>query len=162
MLVERASKSLRPIITSLFSELTVLGFLGLVTFLIIKSNVLPRLSVELFCDGDCYRVCRIEENPIVCVREKMGELQELFESIHMSLFLVMVLFIVLGLINLKISSGTFKKWQEWEKLCIDDFDDNEKIINEIVVEAEQLHCNKWYFHPYERYLLKIQKSQSKH
>ena len=126
MLVERASKSLRPIITSLFSELTVLGFLGLVTFLIIKSNVLPRLSVELFCDGDCYRVCRIEENPIVCVREKMGELQELFESIHMSLFLVMVLFIVLGLINLKISSGTFKKWQEWEKLCIDDFDNVRK------------------------------------
>ena len=122
ILVERASKSLRPVITSLFSELTVLGFLGLVTFLITKTKILPELSVELFCDGDCCRVCRMEENPIICVKEKMNQLQELFESIHMSLFMVMVLFIVLGLINLKISTYTYKKWQQWENLCIDNFD----------------------------------------
>jgi Ca2+-binding EF-hand superfamily protein len=126
ILVERASKSLRPVITSLFSELTVLGFLGLVTFLITKTKILPELSVELFCNGDCYRVCRMEENPIICVKEKMNQLQELFESIHMSLFMVMVLFIVLGLINLKISTHTYKKWQQWENLCIDNFDNVRK------------------------------------
>ena len=120
--VELASRSLRPIITSLFSELTVLGFLGLVTFLITKTSLLPTLSVELFCDGKaCWHVCRHEESPHDCVNEKKNKMQELFETIHMTLFLVMVLFICLGLINLKISTKAYKLWKHWDELCAENF-----------------------------------------
>ena len=92
----------------------------------------------------------------------MGELQELFESIHMSLFLVMVLFIVLGLINLKISSGTFKKWQEWEKLCIDDFDNVRKNYKRNSSGSGTVTLQQMVFSSIREVFVKNPKSQSKH
>ena len=47
-IVEIASKNLRPIIESLFGEMTVLGFLSIITFLVTKFGYIQTLSAKLF------------------------------------------------------------------------------------------------------------------
>lgn len=73
---ESATQSLKPIINSLFGEITVLGFLSLITFCVSRLGVFEILSVDLFGE------------------EESEYLQELFESVHFALFFVMILFVV--------------------------------------------------------------------
>jgi hypothetical protein len=68
-----------PVLSCLFKELSILGFLGLCAFGLEKSGALESLSEKYF-DGD------------------KEELPERFEDIHMALFLVMVLFLVTGVV----------------------------------------------------------------
>jgi hypothetical protein len=69
----RTSALLKPIIHQLWSELTVLGFLSLVSFLTVKSGVLQEISVKLFDEPE--------------------ELVEIVENVHMMLFAVMIVFV---------------------------------------------------------------------
>ena len=67
-MLESASKFTKPVVLGLFKELTVLGFLSLVTFIISKLDVLDELSKMIFGTGP----------------EREGYLEELLEKIHMS------------------------------------------------------------------------------
>lgn len=67
-----------PLMNSLFSELTTLGFLGIATFVITKSDVLQDISKKMFPDD--------EEGSTVLI--------EMLEQIHLMIFLVMVIFLM--------------------------------------------------------------------
>jgi len=67
-MIEAADRDTRPIIDSLFGEMTVLGFLSLFTFCLAQTGVFPQISVALFGKGE------------------EGELLEIFEFVHYMLF----------------------------------------------------------------------------
>ena len=78
-ILETTRKELLPVITSLYGELTVLGFIGLTLFIVGQLKLMEEVSEEVFGEG-----------------EFIGEL---CESVHMVLFLVMLIFMatVVGL-----------------------------------------------------------------
>ena len=73
---ERTLPATRPIVDALFSEMTVLGFLSMVTFLVASEGFIARISARVFGPS------------------KEGEeyLKQLFEQAHYMLFVVMVVF----------------------------------------------------------------------
>jgi len=98
-LVHSASKNMRPMISSLFGEMTVLGFLSLVTFCISQAGVLKEISRSVYGPGE----------------EAEAELPELFEMIHMLLFFNMVLFIFKVLKLLSMGNATVNDWRVMNK-----------------------------------------------
>ncbi|KAH8057669.1 Ca2-binding protein [Aureococcus anophagefferens] len=72
-LYDNTSETMKPIITALFSELTTLGFIGLMLFVVFQLEWIGDLSENLFEDEEA--------------------LDGLSETAHMVLFLVMVLFL---------------------------------------------------------------------
>jgi len=81
-----ADRSTKPIIASLFGEMTVLGFLSAFSFCLVKLDVWEPLSERLFGEGE--------------------QLFETFELIHYMLFLVMVFFVVNVLTLVKGAEAT--------------------------------------------------------
>jgi len=102
-LLEKTSENMKPVIETLFSEMTVLGFLSLFTFTVSKAGALSTLSLMIF-----------EED----LGEEEGEafLEEMFESIHYDLFLVMVLYIMQVLFMIKLGMSAEKEWSDQNKL----------------------------------------------
>ena len=87
---------MEPIVDSLFAELTVLGFIGLVAFGLGKSGLLEKV-------GDAVH---------------QEELPELFETLHMALFATMVVFIIEVFVMLKAASHQEKQWDEFEGIAL--------------------------------------------
>ena len=69
-----------PVLKTIMKELTILGFLGLCTFLVNRYGGLKRVGASFFGHG----------------AEEAEVLPENFELIHMSLFFVMALFLAMG------------------------------------------------------------------
>lgn len=92
---EAVDRNMKPIIESLFGELTILGFLSLFTFCVTKMGFFEALSVRIFGE------------------EEAEELLELFESVHYALFFVMVLFV---LMVLKLVGDGIKTEEEYLEL----------------------------------------------
>jgi len=67
-LFEHTGRHIRPVLDSLFSELTLLGFIGLIMFLVERTKSLNGYSEHLFGEGD--------------------QLDDLVETVHMALFLI--------------------------------------------------------------------------
>ena len=89
---ESADRNMGPIIQGLFGELTVLGFLSMVTFCVTKMGVFDTLGARLFGEGE-------EE-----------ELLEIFESVHFMLFFIMVFFVINVLVLMRGSKLQSGKW----------------------------------------------------
>lgn len=86
-----------PIVSSIFAELTVLGFLALVCFMINQFG-LDHLSAMVFGPTE----------------EEKLELGEMVESIHMVIFLVMMIFVAEALGMLVIARGNGMHWHKQE------------------------------------------------
>ena len=67
-LFESTGRNVKPVLNSLFGELTLLGFIGLVMFLVERTKSLNGFSEHLFGEGDT--------------------LDDLVETVHMALFLI--------------------------------------------------------------------------
>lgn len=98
---ESAGRHMRPIIESLFGELTVLGFLSACTFVLAEVGVFGFLSEKLFGNDE-------EE-----------ELLEIFEFVHFSLFFVMLVFVVQVLEEVRQGLETEKEWLKMDSYCRD-------------------------------------------
>ena len=98
---ESVDRNMKPIIESLFGEITVLGFLSLFTFCVTKMGFFETLSVRIFGE------------------EEAEELLELFESVHYALFFVMVLFVLLVLNLVSDGIKTEHEWLEMNNECRD-------------------------------------------
>jgi hypothetical protein len=98
-LLEETKPELLPVVNSLFGELTLLGFIGLALFLLDKLEIVSEFSAEFFGEE--------------------GYVGELCESVHMALFLVMLLFLgnVIGLVMFAQSAS--KLWKSWEERILD-------------------------------------------
>ena len=79
-LLHAADKNTKPIINSLFGEMTVLGFLSLFTFCVTQMGVFERMSTRIFGE------------------EGHEELLEIFESVHYMLFGIMLFFLTCVLV----------------------------------------------------------------
>eukprot|EP00936_MAST-01D_sp_MAST-1D-sp1_P001148 g1148.t1 len=93
-LMEAISKNLQPVVTSMFAELTLLGFIGLIMFMVSFTNALSPLSTTLLGEGEA--------------------MNELIEKVHMIVFLVMVIFLTLVLLILKHATSLEADWLGWE------------------------------------------------
>lgn len=89
---ESADRNMKPIIGSLFGEMTVLGFLSIFTFCVTQLGYFTQLSIQLFGE------------------DKEETLLELFEAVHYMLFFIMVFFVV-GV--LKLVSGAKQMEHNW-------------------------------------------------
>ncbi|KDO17704.1 hypothetical protein SPRG_16869, partial [Saprolegnia parasitica CBS 223.65] len=96
-LKESTEETNMPFISTIFSELTTLGFIGSVLFVVSKSGYLEKASVLLFGEG------------------KKEELQETVEMLHMALFLFVVIFLLLCIVLLKLGTGVQNEWREFER-----------------------------------------------
>jgi len=95
---EHTKENLKPVLNSLFGELTLLGFIGLTLFIVDKIDALQTLSDSLFGEE--------------------GAIGELCESVHMALFLVMVLFLTTVLLLVHIGNSISTQWSIWEERII--------------------------------------------
>jgi hypothetical protein len=89
---EATEKTSFPIVDALFSEMTVLGFLSMVTFIVASEGFITELSVKVFGDSP------------------KGEeyLKELFEQAHYMLFLVMVMFFFIAVSILHMNTQSIE------------------------------------------------------
>ncbi|CAJ1942770.1 unnamed protein product [Cylindrotheca closterium] len=96
---EAADHNMRPIIASLFGEMTVLGFLSVFTFCVTKLGFFEEISIHLF--------------------EEDEALLEIFEFVHFMLFFIMVFFVTSVLALVAGAQRTEDKWFIFDMACRD-------------------------------------------
>jgi hypothetical protein len=111
-----ADRTTKPVVAGLFSELTVLGFLSLVTFVISQMDILNKLSGGIFGEGE----------------EREEYLEELLEQIHFIIFAVMVIFIMQSMILLRNTRRQLSAWHHMQLICSSDNPNKLKEIDEII------------------------------
>jgi len=97
-----ADRSMKPIIASLFGEMTVLGFLSIFTFCVTQLGVFTELSMSIFG------------------HEEEEELLETFETVHYMLFFIMVFFVTSVLSLVGSAKTVEKKWRTMNRSCQDE------------------------------------------
>ncbi|TMW59976.1 hypothetical protein Poli38472_000018 [Pythium oligandrum] len=112
ILRESADDMNMPFINTIFSELTTLGFIGLLLFVITKLDVLPTLSLNYLGEA--------------------GKLQETIEVLHMGLFLFIIIFLVLCCGLLKFGTFVQSEWREFERSS----EDIPAVVSEYVLATE--------------------------
>lgn len=85
------------VVEKLFGELTVMGFLSLVTFAITPTKMFEELSESIFGDGE--------------------ELTEYCEFVHYAIFFVMVFFAMHVLVLIHFATQTKREWLDMEQEC---------------------------------------------
>lgn len=91
---ESTPESLKPILDSLFGELTLLGFIGLILFIASKCEAVQIMSMDIFGEEEA--------------------INELSEGVHMGLFLVMLIFLATVLLLVQFGTEIVARWQGWE------------------------------------------------
>ena len=111
MLEEATRESMKPILRNIFGELTILGFIGLVMFLLTKygKGSLDSLAAKWFPD-ECLHF-PIGSDELVCPE---NPLIELTETVHMVLFMVMMIFLGSAVLLVKIGKRKQKHWRYLE------------------------------------------------
>lgn len=112
-IVEYVEESqLAPVVDAMFGELTVLGFIGLVSFVLEKLHVFTYISEQVF-DQEI-----VDEGTNIKGQEEwQKKVPEIFESLHMLLFLVMVIFIFEVMLTIYYAKRIQDKWIVTEKIC---------------------------------------------
>ncbi|KAJ8606323.1 hypothetical protein CTAYLR_010371 [Chrysophaeum taylorii] len=113
-LVEHTRQNFKVVLSSLFSELTVLGFVSLCMFVTLKIPYIETLSEDLF--------------------HEKSELGEISEILHMVLFLVMLVHIFQVCFLVFASGEGAKRMKNTEADCIDIETITKAYINELVEE----------------------------
>ena len=96
-LEESVHQDLKIILEKLFGELTVLGFLAIVTFSCTQTGVISRLSLFVYHEEE--------------------ELLEFFEYVHFSIFAIMIAFVVQVIVLVSEASTTEDKWERMDTKC---------------------------------------------
>ncbi|CAK4123927.1 unnamed protein product [Aphanomyces euteiches] len=94
---ESTEETNMPFVNTIFNELTTLGFIGSILFLMSKSGYLARLSQTLFG------------------KDKEMELQETIEMLHMALFLFVIIFLGLCIVLLNLGVRVQMELREFER-----------------------------------------------
>ena len=103
-----AGRALRPIVETLFGELTVLGFLSTVTYCLEQAGTFLALSRMISNNRDGGEGAEGETN-----EEEDDEVFELVETIHFGMFFVMVVFLVSVLAEVHHGLQSQKDWCQW-------------------------------------------------
>lgn len=89
----------RPIVLTLFAEMTVLGFISLCSFVIAYGGTLDDWSTSIFGNE--------------------GYIESVLEEVHYFLFLVMIMTIIQVFILVAIGNSCNEKFEEYNKICQD-------------------------------------------
>jgi hypothetical protein len=134
--MERSADWMKPIVGTLFGEMTILGFIGLVMFTITKVG--KETLDDFACNPDygffaldekaCLSLHGLNEsNPTIHIPVEILEkgwiclenpLIELTENAHMTLFGVMMLFLSIVVTNIIIGRRQLKFWRFCEDHCV--------------------------------------------
>jgi len=93
--VDERFDTYKAVLAHIWSELTVLGFLALVTFILVQYKLLQRISELVFHEEE--------------------HLVHMFEAIHFSLFFVLVMFLFLALWLLLSAAETAEMWRMYRE-----------------------------------------------
>lgn len=126
-LEETCSREYKPIVESLFGELTVLGFVSIFAYVVAKMRWFERLGESLFGPQE-------EE-----------ELLEVFEEVHFIIFFIMVFFVFQVLVLVKVSRETGHKWFQLEKQASDPFVDWSERANSYQLSSIHFTIKKWIY-----------------
>jgi hypothetical protein len=107
---ERSTKDMLPIVESLFGEMTILGFLSVITFVCTKVGVLEMISISVFGDGS--------GNDHI-YEENKERLTEIFETVHYCLFAIMIFFVFQVIILVRLGTQSEAKWLGLDRACQD-------------------------------------------
>mmetsp|Transcript_51159 Transcript_51159/g.76662 ORF Transcript_51159/g.76662 Transcript_51159/m.76662 type:complete len:330 (+) Transcript_51159:230-1219(+) len=105
-ITEYVDSSMKPIVEKLFGEMTVLGFLSIFTYVVVKFGLFRKEEEIMYAKG--YE------------REEAGEgeeLEELFENVHFALFFIMVFFVFQVLTLVKEGMENEKEWHDMDLTC---------------------------------------------
>ena len=98
-LLDLSTKDTKPIIQSMFGELTVLGFLSLFTFCLSTTGILSEVSTLIFNEHE--------------------ELQEMLEFVHYMLFFIMIFFVSIVLMLVQGTKNIATKFRLYESATRD-------------------------------------------
>lgn len=125
-LQESASKTMKPIIMQLFGEMTVLGFISILSFLLTYSEALNDISEDMFgSSGE-------------------GYLTEVLEIIHYLLFLVMVLTVVQVMFLVWIGNSSVDVLTKYNMIS----QDKQAIKSKIVEYLSEIQIHEHDFVPW--------------
>jgi hypothetical protein len=96
---EAVEETLKPMVESVFRELTLLGFISLFTFLAVKTRIPGKVSKLIF--------------------DTTTELHEMFEIVHFIVFFFMLFFVVLTVFLVLGGKRVKRWWISAEALCTD-------------------------------------------
>lgn len=99
-LLHKPSKVTRPVVRSMFGELTALGFIGVILFVVESTPVLKTISKAVFEESHA------------------GELVNIIHTVHMALFLIMVLFLASVLLLMIVAMRQQNTWSDYELACL--------------------------------------------
>ncbi|KAI2491942.1 Ca2-binding protein [Fragilaria crotonensis] len=105
-LEEHATRNLRPLVDKLFGEMTVLGFLSVVTFCITQAGWFTVLSEKLFGEDN--------------------ELLEIFEFVHFTIFFIMISFVLQVLVLVAAAMETEQEWLDMDQAARDTENTNQR------------------------------------
>ena len=144
ILEEATKEALKPILRNVFAEMTILGFIGLIMFFTTKfgkdglnhlvgNNATGWFKKECFYI-DCELVC--PENPLV----------EETETVHMILFLVMMIFLSSIVLLIRIGTSKVKRWRYLEDVALTTnlLDLKHKCLLEFTKYAEAGFFDRYY------------------
>uniref|UniRef100_A0A7S1VF95 EF-hand domain-containing protein n=1 Tax=Grammatophora oceanica TaxID=210454 RepID=A0A7S1VF95_9STRA len=97
-LEEIVEEDMEPIIEKLFGEMTVLGFLSMVTFFLSEFGFFEWLALKMYHD-----------------EEEDEELIEIFEVVHFAIFFIMVFFFLQVVILIRHAMENEKHWQSMDR-----------------------------------------------
>ena len=115
-LEENTREAMKPILRNIFGELTILGFIGLVMFLVTKygKKAINQAAYDLDFRDEC-KIVNIFGNRLICSE---NPLIELTETVHMVLFMVMMLFLASAVMLVKIGRKKEVRWRFLEDFAI--------------------------------------------
>ena len=125
-LLESASKTMKPIIMQLFGEMTVLGFISILSFLLTYTSALDDLSTDLFGSGGA------------------GYLTEVLEIIHYLLFLVMVLTVMQVMFLVWVGNSAVDVLSKYNMIS----QDRQAIKSKIVEYVSEVQMHERDFFPW--------------
>jgi hypothetical protein len=115
----RMHASLKAVVQNVFSELTILGFIGLIMFLTTKlgKERLDLLAYEWF-NSTCFKSnlwCEEDVKVLVCPE---NVLLQLVENVHIVLFLIMLLFLIEAVLVIRAGKKKMLQWRQHEEFCL--------------------------------------------
>jgi len=99
IIVENTSPFAQPVVDCVFKELSVLGCIALLVFMSVKTGFPQQISQQIFGTP--------------------SELVEMFDTAHVVIFLVVVLFVAMIAMILSKFAGICAEWEQYEVHCVE-------------------------------------------
>lgn len=132
---------MQNVLKALFGELTVLGFIALYAFMMLKLGLLPAISRAVYGNDD--------------------HLLHLFETVHFMLFFVMVTFLIEALVLVRATLKAEKFWMDVEKLITEHGTSKDPVVAQLMstYKASAFNCCRRFCCPRPLWRMRIDEAR---